>query len=169
MARRAGSEIIDLSYALESRPEAEVRAPWIEQELGEGHPVELATGPVVVAHPAAVVLGLLLVRLHKQHKIRRANATVLEPASEHGRRGMDELHEQTVKLLSFQQLPTLVFGTQVAFNVCPATAKAPRRRWPRLKIACWTLPAHYQWPRARSFAHACAGSGLPRPHVFHLR
>jgi aspartate-semialdehyde dehydrogenase len=32
---------------------------------------------------------------------------------------MDELHEQTVNLLSFQQLPMMVFGTQVAFNVVP--------------------------------------------------
>ncbi len=116
MVRRAGSEIIDVTYALDARPEAVIRAPWLEQELGEGHPVELVTTPVVIAHPASVVLGLLLVRLHKHHKIRRANATIMEPASERGRRGMDELHEQTVNLLSFQQLPTMVFGTQVAFN-----------------------------------------------------
>ena len=43
--------------------------------------------------------------------------TAFEPASEHGRRGMDELHEQTVNLLSFQQLPKSVFDTQVAFNL----------------------------------------------------
>jgi aspartate-semialdehyde dehydrogenase len=30
---------------------------------------------------------------------------------------MDELHDQTVNLLSFQQMPTTVFGTQVAFNI----------------------------------------------------
>jgi aspartate-semialdehyde dehydrogenase len=30
---------------------------------------------------------------------------------------MDELHEQTVNLLSFQQLPKGVFDTQVAFNL----------------------------------------------------
>ena len=119
LARRAGSEIIDITYALDSRPEAVVRAPWLEQELGEGHPVELVTAPVVIAHPASVVLGLLMVRVHKHLKIRHANATVLEPASERGRRGMDELHEQTVNLLSFQQLPMIVFGTQVAFNVVP--------------------------------------------------
>ena len=119
MVRRAGSEIIDVAYALDARPEAAVRAPWLEQELGEGHPVELVTAPVVIAHPASVVLALLLVRLHKHHQIRRANATIMEPASEHGRHGMDELHEQTVNLLSFQQLPMMVFGTQVAFNVVP--------------------------------------------------
>ena len=30
---------------------------------------------------------------------------------------MDELHEQTVNLLSFQQLPRTVFDVQVAFNL----------------------------------------------------
>ena len=30
---------------------------------------------------------------------------------------MDELHEQTVNLLSFQQLPKAVFDSQVAFNL----------------------------------------------------
>ena len=60
--------------------------------------MQLVTTPVVIAHPASVVLGLLLVRLHKRHKIRRANATILEPASERGRGGMDDSHEQTVNL-----------------------------------------------------------------------
>ena len=119
LARRAGCEIIDLSYALESRSDVSIRAPWVEQELGAGHPVQLVTAPVVVAHPAAVVLALLLVRLQTRHPIRRVNATIFEPASEHGRRGMDELHDQTVNLLSFQQLPTMLYGTQVAFNVVP--------------------------------------------------
>ena len=46
--------------------------------------------------------------------------TVLEPASEYGQKGMDELHEQTVNLLSFQNLPKNVFDVQVAFNMVPA-------------------------------------------------
>jgi aspartate-semialdehyde dehydrogenase len=120
MARSAGSEIIDLSYALEAQPGALLRSPWLEQELGKGHPVELASTPVVVAHPAAVALALILVRLQRAAGIRTVNATVLEPASEHGRPGMDELHDQTVNLLSFQQMPTTVFGTQVAFNMVAA-------------------------------------------------
>jgi len=148
MARRAGSEIIDVTYALDAQREAVIRAPWLEQELGEGHPVQLATAPVVIAHPAAVVLALLLVRLHKQHKIRRANATILEPASERGRRGMDELHEQTVNLLSFQQLPMLVFGTQVAFNVVPGYGE---QAVPALAAIEERVLRHY-----RAITNACA-------------
>ncbi len=44
-------------------------------------------------------------------------ATVFEPASENGQKGMDELHEQTVNLLAFQELPKNVFDIQVAFNM----------------------------------------------------
>ena len=51
MAQNAGSEIIDLSFALENEPGVRLRAPWIEQEFGIVHPVELKTAPVVVAHP----------------------------------------------------------------------------------------------------------------------
>ncbi len=115
-ARDAGSEIIDISYALENEKDVQLRAPWLERELGKSQ-LSLRTQPVVIAHPAAVVLGLLLVRAKRVGAIRSVNATVFEPASELGKRGMDELHEQTVNLLSFQQLPMTIFGTQVAFNV----------------------------------------------------
>ncbi|PYX86630.1 MAG: segregation protein B [Acidobacteria bacterium] len=115
--RRAGGAIIDLSYALEDEPGAAVRSPWIERELGKTVPVELQPGPAVTAHPAATVLAMLTLRAKKAGQIRRIVATVFEPASEHGQRGMDELHQQTVNLLSFQQLPKAVFDAQVAFNM----------------------------------------------------
>jgi aspartate-semialdehyde dehydrogenase len=115
-AREGGSEIIDLSYALETAADVQVRSPWLERELGTTQ-LSLSTHPVVIAHPAAVILGLLMVRAAKAGEIRTSVATLLEPASELGKRGMDELHEQTVNLLSFQQLPMTVFGTQVAFNL----------------------------------------------------
>ena len=71
----------------------------------------------MVAHPAATVLALLALRAQKFAKVERIIATVLEPASEYGQKGMDELHEQTVNLLSFQNLPKNVFDVQVAFNM----------------------------------------------------
>ena len=115
-ARKAGAAMVDLSYALEDEPGVPVRSPWIEQELGDG-----AAAPeariVATAHPAATVLALLLLRAQKAGALERVVATVFEPASEHGRRGMDELHQQTVSLFSFQSLPREVFDAQVAFNL----------------------------------------------------
>lgn len=116
-ARNLGSTIIDLSSALEGEPGASVRSPWVERQLGEPVPPQLQPGPVVVAHPAATVLALLALRAQKAGRVQRLVATVLEPASEYGQKGMDELHEQTVNLLSFQELPKTVFDVQVAFNV----------------------------------------------------
>jgi aspartate-semialdehyde dehydrogenase len=115
--RDAGSAIVDLSYALEDEPGAVVRSPWVERQLGQALPLDLQPHPVVAAHPAAVVLALLLLRSQKVSPIGSAVVTVFEPVSEHGQKGMDELHEQTVNLLSFQQLPKNIFDTQVAFNM----------------------------------------------------
>jgi len=120
LAQAASSEIIDLTYALEAQPNAQLRAPWIDRELGRDFSKQLASVPVVIAHPAAVALALLFLRIRKAGRVRLAAATVLEPASEHGRKGMDELHDQTVNLLSFQTMPTAVFGTQLAYNLIPA-------------------------------------------------
>jgi aspartate-semialdehyde dehydrogenase len=116
-ARDAGSAIIDLSGALEQEPDAQVRSPWIERERGETRPPDLHPAPVVVAHPAATTLALLLLRAGKAGVLRSVVATVFEPASEQGQKGMDELHQQTVNLLSFQSLPKEVFDVQVAFNM----------------------------------------------------
>lgn len=128
LARQAGSAVVDLSYALENDASVPLSAPWIERELGRPAQLNLDSSVVMIAHPAAVTLALLLLRAQKAGTIRRAATLVFEPASERGRRGMDELHEQTVKLLSFQQMPTGVFDAQLAFNMIgrygPASAPA---------------------------------------------
>jgi aspartate-semialdehyde dehydrogenase len=116
-ARDAGSAIIDLSGALDQEPGANVRSLWIERERGEMWQPDLQPAPCIVAHPAAVTLALLLLRARKAGAIRSVAATVLEPASEQGQKGMDELHQQTVNLLSFQPLPKDIFDVQVAFNM----------------------------------------------------
>jgi aspartate-semialdehyde dehydrogenase len=115
--RDAGSTILDLSFALEDEPDASVRSPWIERELATPIVPSLQPGPIVAAHPASVVLALVALRAGKAARVDRMIVTVYEPASEHGQKGMDELHEQTVNLLSFQQLPKAIFDTQVAFNM----------------------------------------------------
>jgi len=135
LASQVGSAVVDLSYGLESERGSVIRSSWVEHELGEPPAIELQPGPVVVAHPLSVALALLLLRLQKVGGIRTAVATVFEPASERGKQGLDELHGQTVNLLSFQQLPKEVYDVQVAFNIVadygpkahPALATTERR------------------------------------------
>jgi len=116
-ARDLGDTIVDLSFALEDETGVSIRSPWIEHLTAQAVSPELQPGPVVVAHSAATVLATLALRIEKIAKIQRMVATVFEPASENGQKAMDELHEQTVNLLSFQELPKNLFDIQVAFNM----------------------------------------------------
>ncbi len=141
IARDLGDTIVDLSFALEDEVGASVRSPWIERQTGQPVTPELQPGPVVVAHPAATVLALLALRGAKAGKIERMVATVFEPASENGQKGMDELHEQTVNLLSFQDLPKNVFDIQVAFNLA---ARYGQRSELALEAVSERIRKHYR-------------------------
>src|SRR4051812_44838135 len=140
-ARDAGSAIIDVSATLEDEPGASVRSLWVERERGQVAPPELQPGPCVTAHPAAVTLALLLLRAKKAGAVRHVAATIFEPASEHGQRGMDELHQQTVNLLSFQPLPKDVFDVQVAFNM---VARYGQKAQPALDSVEARVLRHYR-------------------------
>ncbi len=129
-AARSGASILDLTYALEGEPDVLVRAPWVREELngqssGKTNP-DLKTPAIVPAHPAAVALALLLLRVKKVGAVSSAWATVLEPATEHGRAAMDELHQQTISLLSFQSIPKENYDAQVAFNLLPVLGEAAK-------------------------------------------
>lgn len=113
-ALRAGSTIFDLSGALDQETGVLIRTPWLGAEEAA---VDLFTPAVVPAHPAALALALLLDRLRQAAPVRFAAATVMLPASELGRAAMDELHQQTVSLLSFQNLPRAVYDAQAAYNL----------------------------------------------------
>ena len=128
VAHQAGASIVDISGALEGQLGVLVRAPWVEEEFpaADQNAPDLETPAVVPAHAIAVTLALLLGRIAQASPVRSATATVLEPASEYGRAAMDELHQQTVKLLSFQDLPKQIYDTQVAFNTTPAFGEAAK-------------------------------------------
>jgi aspartate-semialdehyde dehydrogenase len=66
------------------------------------------------------MLALVAGRVQAKMPVASVAATVIEPASEHGREAMDELHQQTVNLLSFQNLPREQYDAQVAFNLVPS-------------------------------------------------
>ncbi len=111
----------------------------------------------MTAHPVAVTLALLLLRARKAGAIRRVAATVFEPASEHGQRGMDELHQQTVNLLSFQPLPKDVYDAQVAFNM---VARYGQKSQPSLDSVETRILRHYR---------KIAGNDAPQPSLMLLQ
>jgi aspartate-semialdehyde dehydrogenase len=155
--RDAGSAIVDLSGALENEPGASVRSLWVERERGLVVPTELQPGPCVVSHPVAAILALLLLRARKAGAIDRAVAVIFEPASEHGQKGMDELHQQTVNLLSFQPLPKDIYDAQVAFNML---SRYGQKGQPTLESLETRVSRHYD---------KIAGADSPKPSVLLLQ
>jgi len=120
-ALRAGSSVLDLTGTLDGEPGVLVRAPWLQDGANAGAngavaSPDLLTKAVVTANAAALALALILDRLQEIAEIRFVAATVLQPASEYGKEGLDELHQQTVSLLSFQNMPRAIFDTQAAYN-----------------------------------------------------
>ncbi|HWT67463.1 MAG TPA: Asd/ArgC dimerization domain-containing protein [Terracidiphilus sp.] len=113
-AVEAGSTVLDLTGALDQEAGALVRAPWLD--AGESS-ADLFTPAIIPAHSAALALALVLERLRQSVPVKAVYATVLLPASEFGRAAMDELHQQTINLLSFQPLPRAAYDAQVAYNL----------------------------------------------------
>ena len=112
-ALSAGSTVVDMSGALDQEPGVLVRAPWLSDSAKMP---DLLTKAVVPGNAAALALALIMDRLNEVAEVRFAAATILQPASEYGKEGLDELHQQTVSLLSFQNMPRAIFDTQVAYN-----------------------------------------------------
>jgi aspartate-semialdehyde dehydrogenase len=129
-ARKAGASIVDMTYALAGEKDVPARAPWVGEALAattqNGQELDLTTPAVVAGHPAAVMLALVAARLQVKLPLKSVAATVMEPASENGRLAMDELHQQTVNLLSFQTLPREQYDAQVAFNILPSLGEAAK-------------------------------------------
>jgi aspartate-semialdehyde dehydrogenase len=137
-ALRAGSTVLDLSAALDREPGVVIRAPWLGSDAAT---VDLFTPAVVPAHPAVIVLALLMQQLQQAAPVRFAAATVLEPASDFGRAAMDELHQQTVSLLSFQSLPRAIYEAQAAYNLLAGTGEGSKVSLPEVESR---IRRHYE-------------------------
>lgn len=87
------------------------------------NPAAIVTRPGVIAtpHPVAHALSSLLAPILRGPGLKEVAAVVLQPASDAGDAGIEELYQQTAGLLNFNDLPTTVFGRQLAFNLLPAS------------------------------------------------
>ncbi|HEV2201316.1 MAG TPA: Asd/ArgC dimerization domain-containing protein [Bryobacteraceae bacterium] len=109
-----GPLLIDLTGALEDQSHARLRAP--SAEPGGASPVVLGSVQTI-AHPAAIGIAMLLAALSRKRTIRRSLVHVFEPASERGKKGVDELQQQTIAVLNLKKLKTEVFDAQLSFNL----------------------------------------------------
>jgi len=75
---------------------------------------------VVSPHPVAIPIALVLHQVAQLARVELCAATVVQPASEFGQAGVEELAEQTISVLNVQGVRKEVFDRQLAFNLYPA-------------------------------------------------
>ncbi len=105
--------VIDCAGHLEQEPEARVLAPI----PGELNPSD--SWLLITAQPAAAAIAETLRRLSRWRPVARSVVNVFEPASERGKAGASELHQQTSSVFAFKGLDKNIFDAQLAFNLLP--------------------------------------------------
>ncbi|HUP48341.1 MAG TPA: Asd/ArgC dimerization domain-containing protein [Thermoanaerobaculia bacterium] len=143
VAAASDEELEDLDLVFFCGPPAANRE-WIERHgaarfvaIDLSQPTTAGSGRVTVAginlegltaadrllvspHPVAIPLALILHQIGSASPVKRCTATVIQPASEYGQAGIEELARQTISVLNVQSVPQSVFDRQVAFNLFPA-------------------------------------------------
>lgn len=107
-AAAAGAITVDVTSAPAASSAAKPASPG---ESPSRRPLALR-----VPHPAAQALAAVLPALARLG-VQRTAATIFPPASERGMEGIEELRDQSLRLLAVQSLPTAVFDAQIAFNL----------------------------------------------------
>lgn len=109
-----GAFVIDLSQpssAIDARP---IVVGVNEQKIEER---QVALSP----HPITIPIALIAAQLQRVGTLRLCAVSVVQPASEFGQPGIDELFQQTISALNMKSMPNEVFDRQLAFNLYPAT------------------------------------------------
>ena len=118
-ARRAGSTVIDLSGGLSVDSGARLWIPALDAVLAspDGKVVPSEPRSLFLAPSAPADVAISLSAALAPMGLNRLVLTFLQPVSERGREGIEELESQVVKLLSFEPIPQSVFDAQVGFNM----------------------------------------------------
>lgn len=87
---------------------------------------QLAAGDRVLVspHPVAIPIALILHQIATLSRVEICTATVVQPASELGQEGVEELAQQSISVLNVHSVPKTVFDRQLAFNLYPATERS---------------------------------------------
>lgn len=111
---QVGAVIIDNTSAFRMEPAVPLVVPEVNADALRDH-------RGVIANPNCSTIQLMapLKALHEVGGLRRVVASTYQSASGAGRRAMDELRDQAIKLLRFEDPPTKVFPRRLAFDVLP--------------------------------------------------
>ena len=113
-AVQSGAVVIDNSSAFRMDP----KVPLIVSEIN-AHAVEGHSGIIANPNCSTIAMVLVLKPIYDKAKIKRVVVTTFQSVSGTGKKGMDELAQQTVALLNFKDVETKVYPHQIAFNCLP--------------------------------------------------
>lgn len=118
-ATDAGAFVIDCSAHFRQAEDVPLVVPEVN-----GHLLDALTPGTLIASPSAasIFLSLVLKPLMEKIKLTRVSICSMHPVSGQGKRGVDELAGQTVRLLNGLSAEAAVFPKQVAFNLLPQTS-----------------------------------------------
>jgi len=83
-------------------------------DLGAGERV------LISPHPIAIPMAMVLHEIGTLSRIESCVASVVQPASEFGKAGVEELAQQAISVLNVRGVTKEVFDRQIAFNLYPA-------------------------------------------------
>jgi aspartate-semialdehyde dehydrogenase len=113
---KAGPIVIDNSSAFRMDPDVPLIVPEVNPDA-----IKLATKKNIIANPNCSTLQLVvaLKPLHDAAKITRAVVSTYQSVSGAGKKGMDELWNQTKAIYGLGDATPKLFPKQIAFNVIP--------------------------------------------------
>ena len=119
-ATSAGCYCIDFS----TRSRLQEGVPLIVHGVNDDD-LEKLDGKIVASPDSSIVhLAQIMAPLKRLGVIERVNATLLRAVSEVGRKGVDELSQQSIALFNLRPIKNECFATQIAFNALPHTCHA---------------------------------------------
>jgi aspartate-semialdehyde dehydrogenase len=116
---RRGFVAIDLTLSANAREGVPVVNASVNPEAVSRH-----AGVLASPHPVSQFLSTVFSPIARRLPLAEVVSLVMQPASEAGERGIEELYRQTVALLNFTEVPTDLFGRALAFNLVPASLSA---------------------------------------------
>jgi len=116
IAAAAGCIVIDNTSHFRMYPDVPLIVPEVN-----GAQIKDYKKKKIIAYPkcSKIQLIMALKPLHDLVKIKRVVVATYQSVSGAGKKGMDELYEQTKAIFSYKKVPPEKFSRQIAFNLIP--------------------------------------------------
>jgi aspartate-semialdehyde dehydrogenase len=121
-----GVAVVDCTGVFAQDDDVPMVVPWVNPEALRDMPPR---GVLAIPSAAALMIGSVLGPLRRAGLAGPTTATLLMPASDAGRAGIDELSRQVVALFNSATPPRKVFDQGLAFDLLPQLGDAGADGW----------------------------------------